>query len=121
MGHDERRILGGGEAARGHPEFDGVALAVLRPGEHQLSDAMPGSTGSCEVSHRPSIRPRPGKHDYDAEVSGADQGINPHTGEPVGAAVPHTPPSHLDQLAMAAKQAAHQLAAMPLPRRAALL
>jgi NADP-dependent aldehyde dehydrogenase len=82
---------------------------------------MPGSAGSCEVSHPTSIRAGSGKHDYDAEVSGADQGVNPYTGEPVGAAVPHTPPSEVDQLGTAARQAAHQLAAMPLPHRAELL
>lgn len=47
--------------------------------------------------------------------------MNPYTGEPVGTAIPHTPPSEVDQLATAAGQAAHLLAAMPLPHRADLL
>jgi NADP-dependent aldehyde dehydrogenase len=47
--------------------------------------------------------------------------MNPRSGEAVGVPVPHTPTSDVDHLAIAARQAAHLLAAMPLPHRAELL
>jgi NADP-dependent aldehyde dehydrogenase len=53
--------------------------------------------------------------------TGADQGMNPHTGEPVGPPVPHTTDSDVDRLARAAATAAPAFAALPLDRRAELL
>ncbi|HEV7900110.1 MAG TPA: aldehyde dehydrogenase (NADP(+)) [Planosporangium sp.] len=52
---------------------------------------------------------------------GADQGMNPYTGEPVGPPVPHTTDDDVDRLARAAAVAAPTLAALPLDRRAGLL
>jgi NADP-dependent aldehyde dehydrogenase len=54
-------------------------------------------------------------------MTGVDQGMSPYTGEPVGAPVPHTTPDELDRVAVAAKQAAHLMAATPLPERASVL
>ncbi|MGC9669044.1 aldehyde dehydrogenase (NADP(+)) [Planosporangium sp. 12N6] len=53
--------------------------------------------------------------------TGADQGMNPHTGEPVGSPVPHTPDAEVDRLARAAAAAAPELAALPVSRRIELL
>jgi NADP-dependent aldehyde dehydrogenase len=53
--------------------------------------------------------------------TGADQGMNPYTGEPVGSPVPHTTDEDVDRIARAAAVAAPALAALPLDRRADLL
>jgi acyl-CoA reductase-like NAD-dependent aldehyde dehydrogenase len=50
-----------------------------------------------------------------------DQGIDPHTGEPVGSPVAHTTTVELDRICRAALDAAPVLAALPLDRRAELL
>ncbi|HKD98477.1 MAG TPA: aldehyde dehydrogenase (NADP(+)) [Micromonosporaceae bacterium] len=51
-------------------------------------------------------------------TAGSDQGMNPTTGEPVGAPVPHTTPDEVDRLCRAAAAAAPMLAALPLDHRA---
>jgi NADP-dependent aldehyde dehydrogenase len=53
--------------------------------------------------------------------TGADQGMNPYTGEPVGPPVPHADDEDVDRLARAAAAAAPALAALPLDQRAGLL
>jgi NADP-dependent aldehyde dehydrogenase len=53
--------------------------------------------------------------------TGADQGMNPYTGQPVGPPVPHATPEEVDRLATAAAAAAPALAALPLTERADLL
>src|SRR3954451_10023077 len=53
--------------------------------------------------------------------TGADQGMNPYTGEPVGPPVPHATPEEVDRIATAAAAAAPAFAALPLAKRADLL
>src|SRR6266536_1212413 len=53
--------------------------------------------------------------------TGADQGMNPYTGEPVGPPVPHTSEHDVDRVASAAAAAAPAYAALPLDKRADLL
>ena len=53
--------------------------------------------------------------------AGADQGMNPYTGEPVGPPVPHATPEEVDRVATAAAAAAPAFAALPLAKRAELL
>jgi NADP-dependent aldehyde dehydrogenase len=53
--------------------------------------------------------------------TGADQGWNPYTGEPVGPPVPHATDEEVDRLARAAEAAAPALAALPLDKRIDLL
>jgi acyl-CoA reductase-like NAD-dependent aldehyde dehydrogenase len=53
--------------------------------------------------------------------TGADQGMNPYTGEPVGPPVPHATPEEVDRIATAAAAAAPAFAALPLDKRADLL
>lgn len=56
-----------------------------------------------------------------AAATAADQGWNPHTGQPVGAPVPHSTPSEVDVAARAAAAAAPALAALAPEERAGLL
>jgi NADP-dependent aldehyde dehydrogenase len=51
----------------------------------------------------------------------ADQGWRPATGEPIGDAIPHTPPEEVDRRARSAARAAGPLAARSLGARAGLL
>src|SRR4051812_27029043 len=53
--------------------------------------------------------------------TGADQGMNPYTGEPVGPPVPHATPDEVDRIAPAAAAAAPAFAALPPDKRADLL
>ena len=53
--------------------------------------------------------------------TGADQGMNPYTGEPSGPPVAHATPDEVDRFARAAAVAAPAFAALPLTRRADLL
>ncbi|RKR91262.1 NADP-dependent aldehyde dehydrogenase [Micromonospora pisi] len=55
------------------------------------------------------------------ELTGCDQGMDPQTGEPVGAAVAHTTAERVHRIGWAAAEAAGRLAALPLTERAGLL
>ena len=54
-------------------------------------------------------------------TAGFDQGMNPTTGEPVGAPIPHTTTAEVDRVCRDAAAAAPALAALPIPARAELL
>ncbi len=54
-------------------------------------------------------------------MSGADQGMNPYTGEPAGPPVPHMTTDEVDRIARTAAAAAPTFAALPLTQRADLL
>jgi NADP-dependent aldehyde dehydrogenase len=54
-------------------------------------------------------------------TTGADQGMNPYTGEPAGPPVPHATPEEVDRFSRAAAQAAPAFGALALSTRAELL